>query len=45
MDWIEQLFGLDLDGGNGTAELVIVLAVLCCLSAVFFALLKRKETR
>ena len=26
MDWIEKLLGLDLDGGDGSAETMIVLA-------------------
>jgi hypothetical protein len=29
MDWIEQLFGLSPDGGDGSAEVLIVLA--CCI--------------
>jgi hypothetical protein len=32
MDWFEKLFGLDLDGGDGTAEIMIVLA--CVIVAV-----------
>ena len=27
MDWIEKLFGFSPDGGNGSTELVIVLAL------------------
>jgi hypothetical protein len=26
MDWIEKLFGLDLDGGDGSAETMIMFA-------------------
>jgi hypothetical protein len=29
MDWIEKLFGFSPDGGDGSAELLIVLA--CCI--------------
>ena len=27
MDWIEQLFGISPDGGNGVTEAVILLAI------------------
>ena len=30
MDWIEQLFGFSPDGGDGSAEVLIVLA--CCIA-------------
>jgi hypothetical protein len=30
MDWIEKLFGFNPDGGDGSAELLIVLA--CCVA-------------
>ena len=30
MDWIETLFGWSPDGGNGTTELLVVLA--CCVA-------------
>jgi|GraSoi_2013_40cm_1033754.scaffolds.fasta_scaffold11580_3 hypothetical protein len=28
MDWLERLFGLNLDGGDGTAEAAIVLTCI-----------------
>ena len=28
MDWLERLFGLNLDGGDGTAEAMIVLTCI-----------------
>jgi len=33
MDWIEQLFGVSPDGGDGTAEVAIVLACVVVLAA------------
>ena len=34
MDWIERLFGVSPDGGDGTAEVMIVLACVVVLAAV-----------
>jgi hypothetical protein len=34
MDWIERLLGLDLDGGDGSAEMMVVLACCVILAAV-----------
>jgi len=34
MDWIEQLFGASPDGGDGTTELLIVLASTIVLAGV-----------
>ena len=34
MDWIERLLGLDLDGGDGSAETMVVLACCIVLGAV-----------
>jgi hypothetical protein len=34
MDWLEQLFGLSPDGGDGTAEILIVLACTIVLAGV-----------
>jgi hypothetical protein len=33
-DWIETLFGVDPDGGNGTAEWLIVLILLLLASVL-----------
>lgn len=30
MDWIEKLFGFSPDGGDGSAEILVVLA--CCIA-------------
>jgi len=37
MDWIEKLFGMSPDGGDGTAETAIVLAFAIVLAAVIAA--------
>jgi hypothetical protein len=34
MDWIEQLFGMSPDGGDGTAEAAIALACFIVLGVV-----------
>jgi hypothetical protein len=34
MDWLERLFGLNLDGGDGTAEAMIVLTCVIVAAAV-----------
>jgi hypothetical protein len=34
MDWIERLFGVSPDGGDGTTEAAIVFAVVIVLVAV-----------
>ena len=34
MDWLEKLFGLNLDGGDGTAEAMIVLTYIIVAAAV-----------
>jgi hypothetical protein len=40
-EWIEAIFGVDPDGGNGTLEWAVVAAL--GLAAVTFALLARAE--
>jgi hypothetical protein len=37
MDWIEQLFGASPDGGDGTTELLIVLASTIVLAGVIIS--------
>jgi hypothetical protein len=34
MDWIERIFGFSPDGGDGSAEVLIVLACTIVLAAV-----------
>jgi hypothetical protein len=36
MDWIEQLFGISPDGGDGTTEAMIVLAVATAIAIIFY---------
>jgi hypothetical protein len=37
MDWIERLFGISPDGGDGTAETMIFAAVIIILAAILAA--------
>jgi hypothetical protein len=37
MDWIEKLFGVSPDGGDGSAELMIFAAIAIVLAAVLAA--------
>jgi hypothetical protein len=37
MDWIERLFGISPDGGDGSAELMIFAAVAIVLGGVIAA--------
>ena len=41
MDWIEQIFGVSLDGGNGSAELLISVVIIASLATVALALKQR----
>src|SRR5437867_2717405 len=34
VDWIEQIFGVSLDGGNGSAELLISIVIIASLATV-----------
>jgi len=34
MDWIERLFGISPDGGDGTSEAAIVFALIVIVGAV-----------
>ena len=40
MDFIEKLFGISPDGGDGTVELLILIATVCA-AALFWMLRKR----
>jgi hypothetical protein len=37
MDWIEQLFGISPDGGDGTSEVMIVFATCLIVAAIIYA--------
>jgi hypothetical protein len=41
MDWIEQFFGFSPDGGDGSTEATIVLAVCAVIGAIIYAGLPR----
>jgi hypothetical protein len=41
MDWIEQIFGLNPDGGDGSTEILVVLACTIVLAAVIVARIPR----
>lgn len=41
MDWIEQLFGFSPDGGDGTAEAMIVFAACVVVSIIIYARVPR----
>ena len=43
MDWIEKLFGVNLDGGNGTAEAVIITVVCASLFLVYLSVARRRR--
>ena len=41
MDWIEQLFGFNPDGGDGSIEALLVVAVVVIVIAVAFTVSRR----
>jgi len=41
MDWLEQLFGLNPDGGDGSIEALIVVAVVVIVLAIAFTVSER----
>ena len=45
MDWIERLTGLEPDGGNGTLELAILLALVALLVMGAVAVRRRRGPR
>ena len=42
MDFIEQWFGISPDGGDGTAEVMIVVVIVAMVVAVAVAYFKRR---
>ena len=44
MDWIEELFGISPDAGNGTLEALIAGALVAVILAVVFGL-RARQTR
>jgi Tfp pilus assembly protein FimT len=45
MNFIERMFGVSPDGGNGATETMIVVAVLAILVAVALSRVLRRQTR
>jgi hypothetical protein len=45
VDWIERLFGVSPDGGNGATELLIMLSALLFLATVTAAFVVRRVRR
>ena len=43
MDWIEELFGISPDAGNGTLEALIAGAVVAVILGVIFAVRSRSS--
>jgi hypothetical protein len=41
MDWIESLFGLSPDGGDGTTEAMIVFAACAVIGIIIYARVPR----
>jgi hypothetical protein len=42
MDFIEQIFGVSPDGGNGSLELLYVSSIAAAIALVFFRLYRRR---
>jgi hypothetical protein len=45
MDFIEQIFGVSPDGGNGSLELLYVLSIAAAIALAFFRLYRRRANR
>ena len=45
MDWVERLFGLSPDGGNGSFEAMISIAVALVLALAAAGVLSRRRAR
>jgi hypothetical protein len=45
MDWIERLFGISPDGGDGTTEMLYVVAAIAVAALVFGSLLRARRLR
>lgn len=45
MDWIERLFGVSPDGGDGTTEMIYVVAAIAVAALVFGRLLHARRLR
>ena len=43
MDWIERVFGISPDGGDGTTEAMFFIAALAVAAAIIFRLPRFRE--
>jgi hypothetical protein len=45
MDFIERIFGISPDGGNGTLELLYVVSIVTAIAVISYRLRRRKAIR
>ena len=45
MDWIERLLGISPDGGDGTTEMIYVVAAIAVAALVFGRVLHTRRAR
>jgi hypothetical protein len=45
MDWIEQIFGLSPDGGDGSTEMLYLIAAVAVAAAIFGRVLLVRRAR
>ena len=45
MDFIEQMFGVSPDGGNGSLELLLILSIASAIAILCYGLYRRKANR
>jgi hypothetical protein len=45
MDFIEQIFGVSPDGGNGSLELLYIVSIVAAITFVFYRLYRRRANR
>jgi hypothetical protein len=45
MDFIERMFGVSPDGGNGSLELLFILSVAAAIAVLCYRLYRRRASR
>jgi hypothetical protein len=45
MDFIEQIFGVSPDGGNGSLELLYIVSLVAAITLVSYRLYRRRANR
>jgi hypothetical protein len=45
MDFIERMFGVSPDGGNGSLELLLVLSIAAAIAILCYGLYRRRANR